>query len=342
MIRFFTILFSLSLLITVNLCAQTQKDTIYTYFTKTPVIIDGSDADACWSKADWHPIEQVWLGNAMAEGDFAGKFKATWDNNYLYILVQVEDDSLVDAHSSPLDYYYNDDCVEIFSDEDRSGGDHQNNNNAFAYHCSIFYDIIDGAGKNGALINCKNNITMKMDTIGTHLYLWEFAVKMFNKDFNYSYPEASRVYLTPNKLMGFSIAYCDDDGNSRKERENFIGSVVMPAGHENDSYINANYFGSMLLVDPDHMWVSNTTMLSNEKEATVFPNPATDKITISQIPEQNSIMRLKIFNIAGTLVKTMQISGSLVTVEIGELKKGIYFLNLSSDSFSQCEKFIKR
>jgi hypothetical protein len=341
MIRFSIIFFSLLLVMTTNLNAQTQQDTIYTYYTKTPVVIDGSDGDACWAKAKWYPIEQVWLGNAMVEGDFAGKFKVAWDINYLYVLVQVEDDSLVDNHSNPLDNYYNDDCVEIFNDEDRSGGDHQNNNNAFAYHCSIFYDIIDGAGKNGATINCKNNITMKMDTIGKHLYLWEFAVKMYNKNFDYSKPEASRVYLTPNKLMGFSIAYCDNDGNLRKERENFIGSVVMPAGHENDSYINADYFGSMLLIDPDKMWVSNTILPLNRK-VSVFPNLATDRITISQIPDQSNNLRLKIFNIAGTLVRTMQISGVQVTVEIGDLEKGIYLLNISSDSFSQCERIVKK
>jgi hypothetical protein len=341
MIRFSIIFFSLFIVISTKLSAQTQKDTIYTYFTKNPVLIDGSDADACWAKANWHQIEQVWLGNAMDEGDFTGKFKVAWDNNYLYVLVQVEDDSLVDNHSNPLDNYWNDDCVEIFTDEDRSGGNHQNNNSAFAYHCSIFYDVIDG-GVNGATINCKNNISIKMDTIGTHIYLWEFAVKMFNTNFSYSNPEASRVYLTPNKLMGFSIAYCDNDGNSKKERENFIGSVVMPAGHENDSYINADYFGSMLLIDPDHLWVSNSTFQSNEKKVTIFPNPVTDKITLSQIPLQCNNLKLKIFNIAGTLVKTMKISDSQVTVEIGDLDEGIYILNLSSDSFSQCERIVKR
>jgi hypothetical protein len=340
MIRFFTILFSLFILLSVNVIAQTQKDTIYTYFTKTPVVIDGSDADACWSKADWHPIEQVWLGNAMGEGDFAGKFKATWDNNYLYILVQVEDDSLVDAHSSPLDNYWNDDCVEIFVDEDRSGGNHLNNNSAFAYHCSIFYDVIDG-GINGATINCKNNITIKMDTIGTHQYLWEFAVKMFNKNFNYGNPEASRVYLTPNKFMGFSIAYCDDDGNSRKERENFIGSVVMPAGHENDSYINADYFGSMLLVDRDHFWVSTKNIINSEKKFTLYPNRVTNEITFKANSKISGEYKLEIISISGNVIKKLLFSTQQKTVDLSKLTNGIYFVRISNNNFTQTDKFVK-
>jgi hypothetical protein len=342
MIRLFTFFFLLTILfITVKVDGQTQQDTIYTYFSKDPVVIDGSDADACWAKASWHAMEQVWLGNAMNEGDFSGKFKTAWDKDYLYVLVQIEDDSLSDDHKDPLDNYWNDDAVELFIDEDRSKGDHLNNNNAFAYHCSIFYDVIDGAGKNGATINCKNNITMKMDTIGPHLYLWEFAVKMFNKNFDYSNPEASRVYLFPNKLMGFSIAYCDNDGASDKLRENFIGSVVMPTGHENDSYMNANYFGSMLLVDPDKTGISKTQLPVNEKRVKVFPNSAIDKITCYQKPGHDNNMKLEICSVTGTLIRAIQISGLQQTVEFGDLAKGVYLFNFSTDTYSQTERIVK-
>lgn len=227
--------------------SQTRKDTIYARFTATPVVIDASPSEACWEQAKWHSIEQVWLGQPMKEGDFTGRFKACWDKDYLYLLVNVTDNVLSDRYPNPLDNYWNDDCVEIFVDEDRSGGNHQYNNNAFAYHCNINYDVIDGAGTNGAVINCRNNIIMKMDTIAENRYLWEFAVKIFNDKFSYDNPDPSRVTLTSGKLMGFSIAYCDNDGG--RERDNFIGSVEMPDGHKNDSYINCDYFGTMLLID---------------------------------------------------------------------------------------------
>ncbi|HNW51296.1 MAG TPA: sugar-binding protein [Prolixibacteraceae bacterium] len=333
----FTIIFTV---LTLNLLfAQTQQDTIYTYYAKTPVVIDGNDLDACWGKAAWHPIEQVWLGNAMAEGDFVGKFKTAWDKDYLYVLVEVVDDSLSDDHSSPLDNYWNDDCVEIFIDEDRSGGNHQYNNSAFAYHCSTFYDVIDGAGTNGTTINCRNNITMRMDTIGDHMYRWEFAVKMFDKSFVYSNPDPSRVYLSPNKLMGFSIAYCDND--ETRERENFIGSVVMPKGHENDSYINSDYFGTMLLVDPTNEYTSQKDYRLNEKKVKVYPNPATDKVSLTNIPDDVNL-QVEIFSISGAIIQSEQLSTFAQTIDISNLDRGVYYMNLSSGTFYQTEKIVKR
>ena len=342
MIRFFTFLFSLSTLIAANVFAQTQKDTIYTYYTKTPVVIDGSDADACWATAKWNPINQVWLGGAMKEGDFSGKFKTAWDKNYLYVLVQVEDDSLSDDHKDPLDNYWNDDAVELFIDEDRSGGNHQYNNSAFAYHCSIFYDVIDGAGKNGATINCKNNINMRMDTIGPHLYLWEFAIKMFNKNFDYSNPEASRVYLIPNKLMGFSIAYCDNDGASDKLRENFIGSVVMPAGHENESYINADYFGTMLLVDPGNEWLSTSELSSQDKQFSVYPNPASDKISFNVSESLNLEAKVEIINSVGSIIRVVKMISQKQTIDLSGLTNGLYLVRVTNGSYSATEMIRKQ
>lgn len=339
MTRFFTVFILLSILFVTSVSAQTQKDTIYTFLSKTPVVIDGSDADECWSTATWHAIDKVWLPHitdVMEEGDFEGKFKVAWDANYLYILVEVKDDILSDDHTNPTDNYWNDDCVEIFIDENRSKGYHQTNNNAFAYHTSVFYDVID----NG--LNLRNNLKMVMDTISENTYLWEFAVKMYDENLVYSNSEASRVTLTANKLMGFSIAYCDNDDAANKERENFIGSMIMDETHRNDNYITADYFGTMLLVDPDHTGTSNSELHLNKKKVAVYQNSSTDKIVLSQIPEQCDKLKLELYNIAGSLVRTMRVSGFQAEVEIGDLKKGVYLLNLTCGSFSQTERIIRK
>jgi len=220
-----------------------------------PVVIDGLDNDSCWNNARWHNIDKVWIpyGATMQEGDFEGYYKAAWDSNYLYLLVKVIDDSLADYYTDPLSNWWNDDCVEIFLDEDRSKGYHECNYNAFAYHVSIFYDAID-MSTTCAGINLRNNLIVKMDTIAPHTYLWEFAIKVYNKNFNPQNPEQSRVKLKPGKTMGFAVAYCDDDGNPNHERENFIGSIFMPAAHNNDNYKTADYLGQMVLVDTKNLW----------------------------------------------------------------------------------------
>jgi hypothetical protein len=322
------------------LFAETKKDTIYTLFSETPVVIDGSDADPIWAKATWHSMDQVWIpyNQVMAEGDFEGKYKVAWDKNYLYVLVHVVDDSLSDDHEDPLDNYWNDDAVEIFVDEDHSGGNHQNNNSAFAYHCSIFYDVIDGAGVNGATINCKNNIIMKMDTIDEHTYLWEFAVKIYDKSFVYSKPDPSKVALSPNKLMGFSIAYCDNDATT--SRENFIGSVYITEAHANDSYINSDYFGTMLLVDPDKQFVSSAAMPKEEKKFSIYPNPVKNRVNIECNESLSSLASVEILSLDGKIVSTIPIHSQRQSIDLNELSNGLYMVKIKAGNYLQSEKLM--
>ncbi len=323
-----------------NTFAQTQKDTIYTLYTATPIVIDASDADECWSKSEWHPMKQVWLGNAMAEGDFEGKFKVCWDKDYLYVLVEAIDNILSDDHANPTTNYWDDDCVEIFVDEDRSGGNHQLNNSAFAYHCSVFYDVIDAAGPNGATINCKNNIIMKMDTIAENTYRWEFAVKMFNKNFNYNNPDPSRVFLSPNKLMGFSIAYCDNDETTA--RENFIGSVVISAEEKNVSYINCDYFGTMLLVDPDGKYVSSNQLPGTKKKFSVYPNPVNNMLVIENQGANTEGFTLTILTTNGQVVSETKLGKNKQTIDLQGLSNGTYLVSLRGDNYIQTETISKK
>lgn len=337
----YTLLYILFFVLSVPAFCQTQKDTIYAVKSEVPVIIDGSDEDACWSEAEWKPIDQVWLPTLdakMVAGDFDGKYKVAWDTDYLYILVEVKDDMLSDDHVGPLDNYWNDDCVEIFIDEDRSKGNHLTNYNAFAYHVSLTYDAIDGG--TGNAVNLKNNIVAVMDTIGENTYLWEFAAKIYNKNFSPNNPEASRVALTPEKLMGFTIAYCDNDKTT--SRENFIGSMVMTDATKNDNYITADYFGSLLLSD-----MHNTTMLEPEKAQgdqliAVFPNPTKNFITLEKLNNNNEEILIELYNFAGVIQKTVNTKSRNQVIDLNNAVPGIYFLSVKSGGKVQTEKIIFR
>jgi hypothetical protein len=60
--------------------------------------IDGKATEQCWDNAEWYPIDQKWLGEEYTADDFQGRFKAVWDENYLYLLVEIVDDTLVDIY----------------------------------------------------------------------------------------------------------------------------------------------------------------------------------------------------------------------------------------------------
>ncbi|MDA3822649.1 MAG: hypothetical protein PF450_08600, partial [Bacteroidales bacterium] len=95
---------------------QTQNDTIMNFKATTSVVIDGQADEECWVNAEWHAIDQVWIpyNATMKDGDFSGRFKVSWDTDYLYILVEIIDDMLSDDYSNPLSNWWNDDCLEIF------------------------------------------------------------------------------------------------------------------------------------------------------------------------------------------------------------------------------------
>lgn len=330
------ILISLS----IHLDAQTQSDTLYAYLSRTPVVINGIADDACWEDALWHPIDQVWIpyNATMDEGDFQGRFKLAWDSLYLYLLAEIVDDSLSDDHPDPLQNWWDDDCLEVFIDEDRSKGNHERNNNAFAYHVSIFYDAID-LNSSGAGINYKDNIEVVMDTVAENTYLWEVAIKNYTAAYTPADPEASRVILHHNKLMGFTLAYCDND--ETLGRENFIGSQYMTPATANSNYITADYFGSLLLVDPDYVEPVSVKGIDPAKSFCIFPNPVKDHLLLQSDAGEDQTGKIEILDAGGNKVVSCTYDSQDPLIDVCDLKEGIYFLQLITEIQVYTWKIIK-
>jgi len=317
---------------------QTQLDTFKCTFSNTPVIIDGQASEECWENSEWHAMDQVWIpfNTQMKPGDFEGRFKLAWDMDYLYVLVEVVDDLLSDDHPDPFQNWWDDDCVEIFIDEDRSMGYHELSCNAFAYHVSLSYDALDMDAL-GRGVNYKDNLEVKMDTNGANTYLWELAIKMYDASFTPGNPEASRVYLEKDKLMGFAIAYCDNDETT--SRENFIGSMVMTAAHNNDMYKNADYFGPILLTAPES--TVRTGKDQSNPGVRIYPLPASKQILVESPSASQNFQYLSILNLDGQVLIERTLSESTQTVNIELLSPGIYLLQLHGPKGSYTQRIVK-
>jgi hypothetical protein len=324
---------------TLAVFGQTQNDTLFCYLTKTPVVIDGQANEECWENAEWNAIDQVWIpwGTSMKNGDFEGRFKVAWDEDFLYVLVEVVDDSLSDDYSNPLEKWWEDDCLEIFIDENRSKGDHTYNNNAFAYHVSLFYDAIDLASWGGA--NFKQNLEVDMDTIADNTYLWEFAFKNYAETYTFSNPERSRVKLHHNKHMGLAVAYCDND--ETKGRENFIGSMVMTQAQHNDMYKNADHFGLMILVDPDHVPTKNHEMTA-QSDFEIYPVPAGNHITIKSFDTEFLPTSVSVLTITGQLMKKSVFTGDTFQMNTDDIEPGMYVVNIKKGKKTFSKTIIKK
>jgi hypothetical protein len=95
-----------------------------------PVVIDGK-AEALWSEARQYKLGNVIYAPISSDEDCSAYFKALWDAQNLYILVDVTDDSL--KNDSDSDLWYQDDCVEVFIDGDNSKSDNYDSDDA-QYH----------------------------------------------------------------------------------------------------------------------------------------------------------------------------------------------------------------
>ena len=207
--------------------------------------VDGIADERVWERAEWRELNQRWLGPELSEGDFSGRYKVAWTEEKLYVLVEIVDDVLIDMHRDPLIQYWDDDCLEIFIDEDHSGGDHQYNHNAFAYHISLDNQAID-IGKDRKARSYSHHVESRWRQYADRL-VWEVAIDIYSDAYRDDASDNRPQRLSAGKVMGFMVAYCDNDGSDL--RENFIGSEYAAGDHKDRGWIDAGLFGTLELVE---------------------------------------------------------------------------------------------
>ena len=207
--------------------------------------LDGYPYEAHWKNSPWLPIDQLWLGDEYSKEDFSGNYKVAWSEDYVYLLVQIVDDVFQDKNPDGLNRYWDDDSMEVFIDEDQSGGEHQYNHNAFAYHVAKDSRVVD-IGTNREAQYYNDHFLVDRKQAGS-VYTWEMAMLVYKDSYQDDSDRNIPVRLSAGKKMGFALAYCDNDFS--KEREHFIGSVPIEGEDKNIGWINADVFGTLELVE---------------------------------------------------------------------------------------------
>ena len=207
--------------------------------------VDGVADEVVWQRAQWREISYRWLGPEYSGDDFRGRFKVAWTPEKIYILVELVDDILFDSHRDPLVQYWDDDCLEIFLDEDYSGGEHQYTHNAFAYHVSLDNQAID-IGTDKLPHSYSHHVQSRWRQHGNKV-VWELAIDVYTDQYVDGSDQNRPIKLSAGKVMGLMIAWCDNDGS--KIRENFVGSESAPGDKKDRGWIDAGLFGSLRLVE---------------------------------------------------------------------------------------------
>ena len=243
-------------------------------------IIDGRSNEKEWESGYWRNINHLWVDaisgtqNALpTSSDLKGRFKTLWKDNEIFVLAEIEDDSLnYTVNPTMPTQVFGGDALEVFIDEDNSGGAHTKTHNAFAYHISPQGKVADQCGCggqddfggnsgdwNGRFYN--SHVESKVFKNGKK-YIWEMAVKVYNSGYSDTgnNNESKLVNLSAGKTIGFGVAYNDYDtlmGQNGLAREHLMGSFSISgnnnstygvAGGRNVAWQDASIFGKLNLV----------------------------------------------------------------------------------------------
>ncbi|NQT25310.1 T9SS type A sorting domain-containing protein [candidate division KSB1 bacterium] len=338
-----------------------QDDTVSVPDVEIPPVIDGIGSDPGWADVPWQTIDQVWIpyGGTLDPSDCSGRYKVIWSSteNLLYFLIEVTDDIGVDGYipGQTADIYHFD-MVEVFIDENDSGGKHTfdgtgstgeqygyNAENAFAYH--IYADIPTGGGVTTECYvgdiagsgwgdrqdpNYADHLPEFAFRNEGNIYTREFSLSVYDDTYNENPPETSRVELAEGKLMGLSIAICENDGinENPKTRDNFLGSVWVPEAKYNDHWIDADDFGAARLVK-----ASSAVKESPKIRKTgfnCFPNPSSGLLNFSLNSPQTGDLKVTVYNILGREVASINDFKSAAFIRqripLAFLPQGVYFV----------------
>ncbi|MBO8130997.1 MAG: T9SS type A sorting domain-containing protein [Candidatus Marinimicrobia bacterium] len=367
------ILFILALFSAVVFSAQ--DDTVMVYMASMPPIVDGYGNDECWRNAKWQPIDQVWMPyNAEVDSsDYWGRYKIMWseEENLLYFLVEIYDDIAVGGLDlNNVQGIYNYDVLEVFIDEDKSGGLHvfdgigsfgeewgTNAENAFAYH--IFSKFPDDGG-----VNYEKVVSDIAGTDWSHredpnyadhfpefalrrqgnLYTREFSLKVYDDTYEHSNPEDSRVKLCEGKIFGLSVAYCENDDPNEfpKKRDNFFGSVWVAREDSNNHWINADLFGTAKLIGKQTGIKMNYKM--PDESIFVYPNPSVNDMNLVIQNGYTGKLEIKLYNLLGqelfysTVIKNDLRMNYNIKISDNSIPTGVYFLKIDGVNFKRSLK----
>lgn len=336
------------------------------YRTATPPVIDGVADENCWKNASWALINQPFDGKTSIpdSADFYGRYKIVWDTSRLYVLMEITDDKLIDNRVNPTNTYWDDDCAEFFIDEDHTAEGHEcgaNAFNAFAYHIASVprdknnytegsilpfddpnainhvVDLGTDCYTNNA-INLDDHVKVKIVKDGNK-YTWELEFKIFDKNYDQNSGSNVPVTLTANKVIGFAIAYCDDDTGVRN---NMIGTIPNhnDYGGPYPFYRFTNELGTLTL--NDSVLVDNTAVHSvkSSRGNVVWPNPVKDILNLKTGDQNSYFNHIEIITLFGDTIIKEKLEEQ--KIDVSSLLAGIYVIQISDRDGLYKQLFMKK
>jgi hypothetical protein len=156
-------------------------------------------------------------------------------------------------------------------------------------------------------------------------------MKVYNEEYDEKNPEASRVELSKNKIMGLSVAYCDNDKDDG-QRDNFFGSVWVPEANYNNHWMNADDFGTVKL--QSELNPGSLKGIQPESYMEIYPNPASDYIRLAV---NEAFSKFEIVDLTGNARSVFLLQGpGNYRIPVSHLGQGIYYTRMITVDNTVC------
>ena len=272
---------------------------------ETPPAIDGT-IDEVWSKAKTHTLQKrSWWGSPTG---LYSTFKIMWDIDNVYLLYTVEDATPYNGNTTAV---YENDCMETFFDMNQSATTPYD---ADDWQIRTIRGLETWTGSaNVEAAGWADNVARGQSEMADGAgYIIELAIP---------WTSLSATFLP---IVGTefnhdcAVADVGVNGGARLYRESWTTD-------EDIAYMNTSKFGTITLSDK----TDETTGIREVEAATVrvYPNPATDVVTIESDSE---IAGVRILDMTGRTVSYVSsMRGNSATINVGDLSDGVYLVSIT-------------
>lgn len=273
---------------------------------ETPPTIDGT-VDDVWNNAKSHTLqERSWWGNPTGLYSY---FKVMWDIDNVYLLYVIEDATPYNGNTAAV---WENDCMETFFDMNQSATTPYDTDD-WQIRTTRGLDTWTGSGNvNDTWGADVQRAQTAMD--GDAGYIIELAVP---------WTSLSATFLPiVGTEFNYDCAVSDVDvgGGARLYRESWTTA-------EDIAYMNTRDFGTITLSDLTNEGSGTAVQPSEIANITVYPNPATDVVSVRS---ENEISAVQILDMTGRTVRSIHnINDLTTTIPVNDLTGGVYLMSIT-------------
>ena len=301
--------------------------------------LDGFDSEESWlSISSYTPIVNT-DSSINPEAEFQGEMLACYDDNYLYLFLNITDNTATEYDGSNS---LQKDGVQVYFDvrnqllegERQPLRQHQitipfttvSGDESFTSYSEVDMTAYYANAENDyygdyACQFSSNGYTMEIRV--------PWAAMYYNADDIDSWEKClDEVSLSKSDLVGFEIQMNDYDPLT-SEREH-ITTWSSNTSDAIGAFENSGVWGAIRLFKPN----VGLEEASANKSFSMYPNPSSTSITV----EATGMETITVFDVTGRVVLVQAINASSVTIDVGSLNTGIYLIQIDSKAGTTVQK----